>query len=493
MRAFMAEKLAQMQLTVTAANNLNNEDFIIHLTKMLFSDLPGCQLASLKCVKWLMTFNGIRMSFLSTVSTIVALLSIITDTASEQQSKKEAFEILFSLVETSQPLEQQTYPGLERLYSFNNIHNLLKQIKDSTPDDQSSLLGLLLALFQKSDTARDWIISDQMAMSHLFSAVSQNMNGEVRSNALKLVYCITANYPSDIPLPPPDKERTLSSIITILTESCIDEEVSIAANIISHLPRGDKSIDEMLQSSAVQKAIPSLISHANKPKDFFENVLGALLRCINKANSGFLVQVSKLEPVFVQLLSTGGSPLVKQRAAMILAHLARCPPESSHSRRPSWHNLFSPHCTVHESCSLQRITCLVKAGAVRPLLDMVDAINPDASKEALMALDTLFDTGKVEPSTSQSLVNMIAANIIVENKGAAPILEVLERGPLPLKKSALELFGKIYKHPGITSKELEKYKAILVSLLNEDDELKQKVKTRLAELVLNPCLSEESS
>ncbi|KAH0466879.1 hypothetical protein IEQ34_004117 [Dendrobium chrysotoxum] len=487
MRVLMAEELAHMQLTDTAASNLNNENFIFHMTVMLTSSLPASQLASLKCIKRLMAFSGIRISFLSTVSTVSAVLCIITDTATEQQSRKEAFDILISLIETSQTFEQESYPGLLRLYSYSNIHNLLEQINPSTPDDQVWLLRLLLAMFQKSDTARDWIISDRKAMNHLFSTLNLDRNSEVRFNALKLVYCVTGNYPNDVPLPPPDKETTLNSIIAILTKSCIAEEVSIAANIISHLPRGDKSVDAVLQSSTVLKAINALISHANKSNGFLENAFGALLRCIDQSNSSFLIQVGKLEPVIVQMLSTGSS-LVKQRAAMILTHLARCTPESStsllgtlHFRQPSWKNVFSTHCTVHESCSLQRVICLVKAGAVRPLIDMVDAMNPVAAEAALRALDTLFDNGNPEPSVSQSMFNAVAAGTIVENKGAAPILEVLERGPLPLKKVALELFGKIYKHSDITSKELEKFKAILLYLLNEDDELKKKAKVLLTE------------
>ncbi|KAH0457662.1 hypothetical protein IEQ34_012977 [Dendrobium chrysotoxum] len=51
-----------------------------------------------------------------------------------------------------------------------NIYNFLEQINASTPNDPFWLLQLMLALFQKSDTAWDWIISTQKAMIHLYEA-----------------------------------------------------------------------------------------------------------------------------------------------------------------------------------------------------------------------------------------------------------------------------------------------------------------------------------
>ncbi|KAK8914157.1 U-box domain-containing protein 44 [Platanthera zijinensis] len=489
-RAFMAGELAQMHLTETAASSLENELFIIHLSVMLSNSLPASKLASLGCIKRLISSNRSRTWILSNGHTIPSgLLCFLRDTSIEQRWKQDALEILISLIDLSQPSEQQTNPSLERLYSHNSIQDLIEQIKSSTDqDDRVLLLQLLLAMVQKSSTAQDCLISNQNAVSSLYFVLrTADDNSKVRLHALKLIYHIAASTPDlDAPLPPhPAKERALRSIIAILTESHIDEEISMVAGIISHLPRSDKAINAMLQSSAVLRAIHLQISRLNNSNELLENALGALLRCIDQSTTEFQMQlVGNLEQAIVQILTTS-SPLSRQRAAMILAHLNRrtpglstSPDSSFHFRRHSWPFQSSTKCALHESsCSLQRVMCLVKIRAVRPLVCMIDSMNPAASEAALTALLTLF-----EPGATETLLNA-ASSIIVDSQVAAPILKVLEKRPLPrVEKAAFELFQKIYKHPGITWEQLEKFKAILPYLLNGDNEQKKNVTMLIKEL-----------
>ncbi|KAK8939837.1 hypothetical protein KSP40_PGU010483 [Platanthera guangdongensis] len=489
-RAFMAGELAQMHLTETAASSLENELFIIHLSVMLSNSLPASKLASLGCIKRLMSFNRSRTWILSNGHTIPsALLCFLRDTSIEQQWKQDALEILISLIDLNQPSEQQTNPCLERLYSHNCIQDLIEQIKSSIDqDDRVLLLRLLLATVQKSSTAQDCLISNQNAVSCLYSVLNTaDDNSKVRLHVLKLIYHIAASKADlDAPLPPhPAKEIALRSIIAILTESRINEEISMVAGIISHLPRSDKAINAMLQSSAVLRAIHLQISRLNNSNELLENALGALMRCIDQSTTEFQMQlVGNLEQAIVQILTTS-SRLSQQRAAMILAHLTRCTPglstspdSSFHFRRHSWPFQSSTKCALHESsCSVQRVMCLVKIRAVRPLVCMIDSMNPAASEAALTALLTLF-----EPGATETLLNA-ASSIIVDSQVAAPILKVLEKRPLPrVEKAAFELFQKIYKHPGITREQLEKFKAILPYLLTGDIEQRKNVTMLIKEL-----------
>jgi hypothetical protein len=82
----------------------------------------------------------------------------------------------------------------------------------------------------------------------------------VKRWVLKLISCISDNHPDGVPLPPsPSKETAINTLVDILTFSLDIEERSIAAAIISQLPKDDIIIDELLKKSEALKAIREVI------------------------------------------------------------------------------------------------------------------------------------------------------------------------------------------------------------------------------------------
>ncbi|KAI0515786.1 hypothetical protein KFK09_008453 [Dendrobium nobile] len=98
------------------------------------------------------------------------------------------------------------------------------------------------------------------------------------------------------------------------------------------------------------------------------------------------------------MLFNGASPLAKQHAAITLSHLASCISISSLSllhlsqRIPYVTQLGKrrPLYPVHLSSSLQHSICLIKIGAVKPLVEMVRTMEPGSSAAALMTLNTVY-------------------------------------------------------------------------------------------------------
>ncbi|XP_028550680.1 uncharacterized protein LOC114579627 [Dendrobium catenatum] len=324
-------------------------------------------------------------------------------------------------------------------------------------------------------------------MSRLFSALKRDQNDGVRLQVLNLIYYVASADPNDeISLPPsPAKDSFVNSLIAILTHSCVEEERSAAAGIIGYLPTGDHSIDEMLQKSAFLKAINDIFSLAVNSNGLLENSLTALQRYVVCSNSAPHKQVRKLLPHLVQMLSNGASPLAKQQAAITLSHLASCNSISSSSllhlrqRIPYVTQLGKrPLCPVHLSSSLQHSICLIKIGAVKPLLEMVRTMEPGSSAAALMTLNTVC----IHCDCTA------AADAIVESGGAAAIIEVLERGPVvSVKEAALTLLEKICKHPRIKANGLdEKFDKVLVYLISKENEIKVKAASVRAEIGLYP-------
>ncbi|KAK8938693.1 hypothetical protein KSP39_PZI011168 [Platanthera zijinensis] len=471
-RTSMAEELALMQLMESDAKNFENDRFISLLTDMLSCDSSSSRMSSLKCIQQLIAFDGPRSCSLRNESFIPALLSLITSNSAAQSSKQEALDIVISLIALTSPPEFETNPGFGTLFSLNCIQDMLEKIRGSAIDDQLALLHLLLVMAQKSDAARRWIVSDRNSFSCLFSIINLDKIGSVKLGALKLIHCVAAVHPIDASLPP----SFVRSIITILNQICSDEELSAAAGIISHLPPGDGSINEILQSPAALKSIQGFISRASKSHGLLENALGALLRALNQSSSQFQKQIGKMvvQADLVQFLSAG-SPLAKQRMAMILAHLSSCTVDpsllsSSSSRGRRFTNMKWKEretCSVHGSgCSIQRAICLARDGAVKPLVEMVRMTESGAPEAAFMALDTLFDTGCDLDA---------AASAIVESGGATPILDALEKGAKPAKERALDLFSRIRENPGVQERELGRFQGLLLNIVRKEEGLlKQK-------------------
>lgn len=493
MRASMANKLARMKLTEVVARSLASDQFITSLIELLDCDSPSSKLASLKCIKQLMAFSEFQSHFLSNELAIPAMLSLTT-TAPEQQWKQEVIEILVHLIQISQPTDHQNYPGLQILYASNTIKTLLLQIETSGCEGQILLLKLLSLIVQKSDSARKWIISKDGSIDCLFSALKRDKNDGVRLQVLKLIYYITGADPNDEIFLPSSSVRDSfvnSLIAALLTHSCAEEERSFAAGIIGYLPTGDHGLDEMLQKSSFLKAINDIFKLPIKSDELLENSLAALQRYLVISTSVPIKQVSKLHQHLVQILSkNGSSPLAKQRAAMALSCLARChgtPSTSANStlsfahmkqRIPSMiQSSKITHCTVHLSSSLQNSICLIKVGAVKPLVEMVRTLEPGASAAALMTLNTVC----VQCDSAA------AADAIVKSGGAEAIIEVLERGPLCIKEAALDLLENICECPRIRADGLEnKLDQVLVYLLSKDNSIKAKAASVRAKLGL--CL-----
>ncbi|KAJ0973515.1 hypothetical protein J5N97_021474 [Dioscorea zingiberensis] len=523
MRRLMATALAKIQLSETAAEKFETADFIKALTKMLYSNRPDSKYSCLQCIKKLVGFSRLARRFLSEKETIPALLGLLYSSISENHWKQEATDILISLVGVSEPSDYSTNISLQELHSQHNIDELLKLAATSTPRTKAALLRFFLAMVQKSEVTLDSINTDQIALICLYSASEGDVQGEVRLQALKLMYCVAKAKPSGIQLPQsPQKERIVTALVTILTSSRSMEERSAAAGIISRLPVDDIAIDEMLCRSEALKTILDVLSAAdarhvemtretlpitNDPtQGLLENVLAILLRYTDPAKPELWKQVSKLElyPSLIPVLSTGSS-VAKQQTALALANLCQCTHhsattsatatvEQSTTMGPSqWLTQFvlnsswccsiypsvhpSSLCPIHGSvCSSGHAFCLIKANAVKPLVHMLSDAETGVSETALMALDTLF-------MDSEKISN--AAKAIVDNQGIAAILGVLEKGHPSAKEKALDIFIKIFPHCTLTKPQFQRLEGILIHLL-QSESLKKKAAFLLGKMDIIP-------
>ncbi|KAG6783042.1 hypothetical protein POTOM_012473 [Populus tomentosa] len=179
-------------------------------------------------------YPQIVKQLLSDSVVIPLLLGLISFVRSDTQLKQEAGEILALLVGACQHPE----------------------IRDTSGSEGAAIRA---QRNYQSQTAQNLIRPDRYAVAQLFDSVVGDQR-EVKRWVLKLISCISGNHPDGVPLPPsPSKETAINTFVDILTCSLDVEERSIAAAIISQLPKDDIIIDELLKKSEALKAIREVI------------------------------------------------------------------------------------------------------------------------------------------------------------------------------------------------------------------------------------------
>lgn len=497
-RALMAAAMINMQLKENNIKELKDEQFVHNLIQMLSSNSPAYRSAGLKCMKKLIRHRKMMKLFLSDPVTVSLLLGLVSFVTSDPHLKQGAAEILALVIGACELSQFQTCQELQELHSEHNVDLFLHLATTSDPQTKIHFLQLLLELCNKSETARDLIRDNADANHQLFLSIDGDQVA-VKKLAMKLINCISEGHPAGVPLPPsPSKETVINTLVVIMTRSPDIQERSLAAGIISHLPKDDMTIDEILRNSDTLKAIQEVISatgeefdgfrqSTNQDRSLLENALAALLRFTEPTKPNLQKQVGKLElyPSLVRVLSTGSS-IAKQRTAIALAQLSKSTNQSicdttsvvkqSKDSVPliSIANFFPNMswccgasgddemlCSVHgNACSHQNTFCLVKADAVKPLVRTLSEKDSAVTEAALTALETLL----ADENASSD-----AANVIVQNDGLVAILEIMEKGSISAKGKALDLFQKILTHTVVDELLFQRTEMILIQLLQEDE------------------------
>ncbi|GAV82584.1 U-box domain-containing protein [Cephalotus follicularis] len=496
-RASMAAAFTKMQLRENSMKDLKDKQFIQFLIRMLSSNSPACKSACLKCIKKLIAYPEMVELFLSDRVTIPNLLGLISFIRSDPLLKQEAAEILALLIGACQHPQFQMYQGLQELQSRHNVNLFLQLMVSSDPQTKIQFLHLLLELSYKSQKAQSLIRSNEDAIAHLFSSLDGDQHA-VRRWSMKLIHSVSEGNPAEVALRPSlGKEAAINTLAAILTSSPDIEERSTAAGIISQLPKDDIIIEEILRKSEVLKAIHEVICStadeydgirvpANIDTSLLENALAILLHFTEPTKPDLQWQVGKLElyTSLVRVLSKGSS-LAKQRTAIALAQLSErtslsvsdttATANRRKNRTPLVHIMkllpnisccFSASseneilCSVHgAACSPRDTFCLIKVDAVRPLVRNLSETESGVVEASLMALETLLtDNSTISDATAA----------IVDSQGVVAILQVLDKGTLPAKTKALDLFQKMIKHTQIAGILFQRSESILIQLLHDD-------------------------
>ncbi|KAL0425689.1 UNVERIFIED_CONTAM: U-box domain-containing protein 43 [Sesamum radiatum] len=275
----------------------------------------------------------------------------------------------------------------------------------------------------------------------------------------------------------------INIIARIVMSATSDSEKVAALGILSNLPISDGKITDLLKESNLLHVMASVMSsiHANPTPttvQLAESIASILIRFTvptDKRLQRYSVE-NGIIPILLKLLSLS-SENAKSNAAFCLAQLSQNSFHLSKSRKMKWLCVPPPAhalCEVHDGhCSVKSTFCLVKAGAIAPLAQVLDGNERGADEAVLSCISTLLHDEIWERG----------CDYIIKTTGVRRIIKALESGSLKSQEKALYILERVLRVDSHRAEYGESAQVVLTDLAQKGDPmLKQRVDKLLAQL-----------
>ncbi|KAK4279403.1 hypothetical protein QN277_011190 [Acacia crassicarpa] len=470
-KILMATALSRLELTDHSKFTLGEDGVIEPLVKMFTSGNLESKLSALNALQNLssLTENAQR---LIRSGIVVSLLQLLFSVTSVLMTLREPVSAILARIARSEPL----------LINPEAAQQMLSLLNLSSPIIQIHLLEALDSIAAHPGASKVRKKMKEKGALQLLLPFLMETNTEIQSKALQFLYTLSKDLTEEL-IEHLD-ETHLFNIVNIISLSTSESEKAVAVGLLSNLPVGDKKVTDALKRANLLPILTSIMSSStgsNSPTSFLmQNVVGVIIRFTNPSDKKLQLLSAEhgVIPLLVKLLSSG-SPITKSRAATSLAQLSQNSVSLGRSRKSRWFCVppsADAHCEVHDSnCVVKSTFCLVKAGAVPPLIQILEDKEKEAVEAALIALSTLL----------QDEIWEGGVNCIAKSSGVQAIIKILEVGDVKIQEKALWMLERIFRVEEHRVNFLESAQVVLIDLAQKSDSrMKSAVAKVLAELDL---------
>ncbi|KAI9124623.1 hypothetical protein K1719_004545 [Acacia pycnantha] len=471
-KILMATALSRLELTDHSKFTLGEDGVIEPLVKMFTSGNLESKLSALNALQNLssLTENAQR---LIRSGIVVSLLQLLFSVTSVLMTLREPVSAILARIAQSEPL----------LINPEAAQQMLSLLNLSSPIIQIHLLEALDSIAAHPGASKVRKKMKEKGALQLLLPFLMETDTKIQSKALQFLYTLSKDLTEE--LTEHLDETHLFNIVNIISSSTSESEKAVAVGLLSNLPVSDKKVTDVLKRAnllPILTSIMSSITGSNSPTTSFlmQNVVGVIIRFTNPSDKKLQILSAEhgVIPLLVKLLSSG-SPITKSRAATSLAQLSQNSVSLRRSRKSRWFCVppsTDAHCEVHDSnCVVKSTFCLVKAGAVPPLIQILEDKEKEAVEAALIALSTLLQDEIWEGGVS----------CIAKFSGVQAIIKVLEVGDVKIQEKALWMLERIFRVEENRVNFLESAQVVLIDLAQKSDSrMKSAVAKVLAELDL---------
>ncbi|CAN4106565.1 unnamed protein product [Withania somnifera] len=459
-KILMATALSRMELTDQNRANLGQDGAIEPLVKIFTTGNLEAKQSSLNALHNLSVSkaNVQRLIKLGIVATLLKLLFSVTS-------------VLMTLREPASAI-------LAKIAAQSEAGIVL--VKQDVAQQMISLLHLTSPVIQCQKKMKE-----NGAVRLLLPFLTESRNTTIRNGALNLIYVLSNDMQGGELMEQLEEMHMHTLINVVSSSSTTDDEKAAAVGILSNFPVSDKNVTDMFMRANLVPILVSILTSTTPtaPHLLAENVAAVLIRFTLPSDKKLqhLSAENGVINVLVKLL-TCGSIVAKCRAATSLAQLSQNSLALKKSRKSKWLSCAPPHptdafCLVHDGyCSTRSTFCLVKAGAVPPLVQILQGNERAADEAALNCLATLL----------QDQIWENGSNLLVKMSCVQPIIKILEEGmSLKAQQRCLWILERIFRVEAYRVEYGESAQGVLVDLAQTGDSLlKPTVAKLLAQLEL---------
>ncbi|KAG8656701.1 U-box domain-containing protein 44 [Manihot esculenta] len=471
-KILMATAISRIELTDQSRASLGEEGAIEPLVKMFKTGKLEAKLSALNALQNLsMLTENIQRLISSGI--VVPLLQLLFSVTSVLMTLREPASAILARIAQSESI----------LVNKDVAQQMLSLLNLSSPVIQFHLLQALNSIASHSRASKVRKKMEESGAVQLLLPFLTESNLKNRTAALNLLYTLSKDSPEE--LMEQLGEYQLNNIVNIICSSTSEGEKAAAIGILSNFPISKKKATDVLKKSNLLPILVSIMSSSEStsmPRTnwLMECIAGLFIRFTVASDKKLQLLSAELGviPLLVKLLSSG-SVVAKCRAATSLAQLSQNSLALRKSRKSRWTCI--PHsaeafCEVHDGyCIVKNTFCLVKAGAVSPLIKILEREEREADEAVLDALATLL----------QDEIWENGSNYIARMSVFQAIIKVLESGNVKAQEKALWILERIFRIEEHRTQYGESAQVVLIDLAqNGDPRLKSLVAKVLAQLEL---------
>lgn len=471
-KILMATAISRMELTDQMRATLGKEGCIEPLVKMFTSGKLEAKTSSLGALRNLSSLPE-NIKLLIKAGIVPTLLQLLFSVTSVLLTLRDpASAILASLAQSELILIHKD--AAQQILSLLNLSN---------PVIQLHLLQALNSIASHPKAKRVRVKMKENGAMQLLLPFLMDNNTKLRTIALNLL----CNLSKDIAEELTDLlgENHLNILVNIIRTTSSEDEKAAAMAILSNLPPSDKTATEILIRANLLSLLVSLLGSGTTATSpalswLIESIAGVLIRFTVPWDKK-LQKMSASQgaiPCLVKLLSDGPA-IAKLRAATSLAQLSQNSLALSKIKSSTWFCAMKSSessCELHNAhCIVKKTFCLAKAGALSPLLRILEGKEREADEAALNALATIM----------QDEIWEKGSEAIEKASGVQAIIRVLDIGSFKAQEKAIWILERIFRLESYREKYGAVAQVVLIDFAQKGDPtLKPMIAKILAHLEL---------
>lgn len=473
-KILMATAISRMELTDEMKANLGEEGSIEALVKMFNSGKMEAKLSALNAIRNLCCLkeNNERLINSGVISNLLQVLFSVT---SVLMTLREPASAILSSVAKSEII----------LHKKDAAQQMLSLLNLSSPEIQLHLLNALNSMAGHPGAKRIRAKMKENGALQLLMPFLFNSNDEIRIAALSLLFSLSTYFAEE--LSGHLGETYLTVMVDIVSKASSEMEKAAAVGIISNIPVSDKKATQLLLNANLLPLLITLTgtiiaapSMTPTRKWLLDGIAAVMIRFTVPSDKKLQKLSAHLGiiPCLVKLLSAN-SIVTSSRAATSLAQLSQNTLSLSKAKSSRWFCVppsTEKLCGVHNGhCLVKTTFCLVKAGALSPLVQILERKEREADEAVLTALSTLLQDAIFESGSDS----------IEQASGVQAIIRILEVGSLKAQEKAIWMLERIFRLGTHRNKYGETAQYLLTDLAQKGDPiLKPTIAKILAHLQL---------